>query len=59
MTTVEKLVEAKAFEFRQHIRAKAGLLVNWEKMSNNMYQWYTDMAFNYLMATGEIVEGEE
>lgn len=58
MTTVEKLVEEKAFEFRQHIRAKAGLPVDWVKMSEGMYQFYTDKAFEYLVATGELVERE-
>lgn len=58
MTAVEKLVEQTAFKFRQHIRAKAGLPCNWDTISTNMYQFYTDKAFDYLVATGEITVKE-
>lgn len=55
MTVVEKLVEQTAFKFRQHIRAKAGLAVNWEKASDNMKDWYRQKAYDYLVSTGELV----
>ncbi len=57
-TTVEKLVDETAYNFRSHIRAKAGLPCDWEEMSEGMYQFYTDRALEYLEANGDIMVKE-
>lgn len=58
MRAVEKLIEQQAFKFRQHVRAKAGLAPKWNECSQDMFEFYWNKAYEYLVATGEIVVEE-
>lgn len=59
--TPYQLIERTAVNFRQHIRAKAGLQTNWISASEDMKNWYREMVERYLVATGELIlnKGEE
>lgn len=42
--TTPKQIEQSAYKFRQHIRAKAGLKCDWVKASENMKEFYRELA---------------